>query len=88
MINKNFNTILILAIVCMFQTIQEMFCNDDTKREQAIREFKTQKVKLIRCLDYTLGQAMTFHQLTLKKGGTTHGNSNIVSLAAQKRSAG
>jgi hypothetical protein len=67
--------------------MQELFCEDDEKRRQAIEEYKANKLKLIRGLDYIQNQAENYCQLRLNKGGNDHGNGSIVSMAAQKRAS-
>jgi len=74
-------------MTCLFQNLQELFCEDNVKRKQAIGEYKENKAKLVKGLDYILYQAEKFHQFRLKKGGKSDGNSRIVSMAAQKRAS-
>ena len=87
MITKKVNTNLILAMTYLLQEMQELFCEDDIKRGQAIKEYKDQKLKLIKGLDYILNQAENYHQSKLKKGGKPNGNSSVISMAAQKRAS-
>ena len=87
MITKKINTNLILAMTYLLQEMQEMFCDDDMKREQAIKEYRDHKLKLVKGLDYILNQAEKFHQFRLEKGGKSDGNSSIVSMATQKRAS-
>jgi hypothetical protein len=67
--------------------MQELFCEDDIKRGQAIKEYRDHKQKLVKGLDYILNQAEIFHQFRLKKGGKHNGNSSIVSMATKKRAS-
>ena len=87
MISKEANTNLILAMTYLLKNLQEVFCEDDVKRGQAIDEYKECKLKLVKGLDYILNQAEKFHQFRLKKGGKHNGNSCIVSMATQKRAS-
>ena len=87
MITRKINTNLILAMTYLLQNLQELFCEDDVKRKQAINDYKECKLKLVKGLDYILNQAENFHQFRLEKGGKHNGNSSIVSMAAQKRAS-
>ena len=87
MITRKVNTNLILAMTYLLQNLQELFCEDDVKRKQAIDDYKEYKLKLVKGLDYILNQAENFHQFRLEKGGKHNGNSSIVSMAAQKRAS-
>ena len=87
MITKIVNTNLILAMTYLLQNMQELFCEDDEKRRQAIGDYKESKQKLIEGLDYILNQAENYHKYRLNKGGITNGNGSIVSMAAQKRAS-
>ena len=87
MITKKINTNLILAMTYMLQSLQELFCEDDVKRGQAIEEYKENKLKLIKGLDYILNQAENYHQSRLKKGGKPNGNSSVISMATKKRAS-
>ena len=87
MITRKINTNLILAMTYLLQNLQELFCEDDVKRKQAIDEYKEYKLKLVKGLDYILNQADKFQQFRLKKGGKRDGNSSVVSMAAQKRAS-
>jgi len=86
-ITQKVNTNLILAMTYLLQNLQELFCEDDEKRKQAIEEYKNNKQKLVEGLDYILNQAENYHQLKLNKGGNSNGNGSIVSMAAQKRAS-
>lgn len=87
MITKKLNTNLILAMTYLLLNMQELFCDDDEKREQAIEEYKENKLKLVEGLDYILHQAENYHQFKLNKGGDSNGNGSIVPMAAQKRAS-
>ena len=87
MITKKLNANLILAMTYLLQNLQELFCEDDVKRKQAIEEYKENKAKLVKGLDYVLNQAENYHHFRLKKGGKSDGNSRIFSMAAQKRAS-
>ena len=87
MITRKVNTNLILAMTYLLQNLQELFCEDDVKRKQAINDYKEYKLKLVKGLDYILNQAEKYHQFRLEKGGKHNGNSSIVSMAAQKRAS-
>ena len=87
MITKKVNTNLILAMTYLLQKMQELFCEDDIKRKQAIEVYKENKAKLVKGLDYILNQAENYHQFRLEKGGKHNGNSSIVSMATQKRAS-
>ena len=87
MITKKVNTNLILAMTYLLQNLQELFCEDDVKRKQAINDYKECKLKLVKGLDYILNQAEKFQEFRLKKGGKSDGNSSVVSMAAQKRAS-
>ena len=87
MITQKVNTNLILAMTYLLQNLQELFCEDDVKRKQAIEEYKNNKQKLVEGLDYILNQAENYHKCRLNKGGNSNGNSSIVSMAAQKRAS-
>jgi hypothetical protein len=86
-ITRKVNTNLILAMTYLLQEMQELFCEDDIKRGQTIKEYRDHKLKLVKGLDYILNQAEKFHQLRLEKGGKSDGNSSVVSMAAQKRAS-
>ena len=87
MITRKINTNLISAMTYLLKNLQELFCEDDVKRKQAINDYKECKLKLVKGLDYILNQAENFHQFRLKKGGKHNGNSSVVSMAAQKRAS-
>ena len=87
MITRKVNTNLILAMTYLLQNLQELFCEDDVKRKQAINDYKEYKLKLVKGLDYILNQAEKYHQFRLEKGGKHNGNSSIVSMATQKRAS-
>ena len=87
MISKKVNTSLILATTCLFVTIQELFCNDEQKREKALQEYQEYKMTFINFLDYVSEQANTFHAQHIRKGGVSDGNSDIAAVEAKKRAA-
>ena len=87
MITRKVNTNLILAMTYLLQNLQELFCEDDVKRKQAINDYKEYKLKLVKGLDYILNQAEKYHQFRLEKGGKSDGNSSVVSMATQKRAS-
>ena len=87
MITKKVNTNLILAMTYLLQKMQELFCEDDIKRKQAIEEYKENKAKLVKVMDYILNQAENYQHFRLEKGGKHNGNSSIVSMATQKRAS-
>ena len=61
-ITQKVNTNLILAMTYLLQNLQELFCEDDVKRKQAIEEYKNNKQKLVEGLDYILNQAENYHK--------------------------
>ena len=87
MISKKLNANLILAMTCLLQNLQELFCEDDIKRKQAIEEYKGNKAKLVKGLDYILNQAESNHQFKLKKGGEDNGNRSVIPMGTQKRAS-
>ena len=87
MITKKVNTNLILAMTYLLQNLQELFCEDDVKRKQAIEEYKENKAKLVKGLDYVLNQAENNHQFRLKKGGEDNGNRSVIPMGTEKRAS-
>ena len=88
MICKNVNANLVLSMSYLLHCVQELFCEDNDKREQAIIEFRDHEEKLMKGFAYILNQAEKFHQFKLKKGGRRDGNSNTFPVEARKRAAG
>ena len=87
MISKKVNTSLILAVTCLFVTIQELFCNDEQKREKALQEYQEYKMTFINFLDYVSEQAEKFHARHTAEGGVSDGNSDIAAVETKKRAA-
>ena len=87
MISKEVNTNLILAMTYLLQNTQKLFCKDDVKRKQAIMEYKEDKTKLVKGLDYILSQADNYHQFRLKKGGKSDGDCSVIPMGTKKRAS-
>ena len=87
MITKKVNTNLILAMTYLLQNLQGLFCEDDVKRKQAIEEYKANKAKLVKGLDYILNQAENYHQFRLRKGGKHNGNRSVIPMGTEKRAS-
>ena len=87
MITQKVNTNLILAMTYLLQNLQELFCEDDLKRKQAIEEYKENKQKLVEGLNYIQHQAENYHKCRRNNGGNSNENGSIVSMAAQKRAS-
>ena len=87
MISKKVNTSLILAVTCLYHTIQELFCQDGEKRERALKEYQEYKTTFINLLDYVSEQANMFHALHTEKGGVSDGNSSTAAVETKKRAA-
>ena len=87
MITKKVNTNLILAMTYLLQKTQELFSEDDIKRKQAIEEYKENKAKLVKGLDYLLNQAENYHQFKLSKGGKHNGNRSVIPMGTEKRAS-
>ena len=87
MITRKVNTNLILAMTYLLQNLQELFCEDDVKRKQAIEEYKEYKLKLVKGLDYILNQAENYHQFKLSKGGKHNGNCSVIPMGTEKRAS-
>lgn len=87
MITKKVKTNLILAMTYLLKNLQELFCEDDIKRKQAIEEYKENKEKLVKGLDYILNQAEKFNQFRFKKGGKNNGNRSVIPMGTEKRAS-
>ena len=88
MIIKNINANLVLSISSLLHSVQELFCEDTGKREQAITEFRKHKKTIVKGFAYILSQAEKYHKFKLMKGDSSDGNSNTFPVEAKKRFAG
>lgn len=88
MICKNLNANLVLSMSYLLHCVQELFCEDDDKREKAIAEFRNHEEKLMKGFAYILSQAEKFHQFKLRKGGNQNGDRSTFPVETKKRAAG
>ena len=87
MIRKDIITSLIHAVTCLFQEMQDLFSDNNEKREEAIKEYKDHTLELIKALEYILAQAEKYHQFKLSKGGEDNGNRSVIPMGTEKRAS-